>query len=212
MLFRGPAFYVIHSTNQQFPGSAGNYSTSLLSLHKAQPVPMPGTLHYLINFLFSGVAATRRQKNFQKKRWREIWRQNFVPYDLRLLPIMSNGICVESLSLSRQIWREFQTFYFSLSLYTQNLVTGDSGSIHRSGLDPTRRILFIVHGYLEHGNKKWIKVRFRIRSSLLWRYIHFAACAYNACVYYIPLVWLYVENGGGGPHLRQHQCYCGRLG
>ncbi|XP_046638843.1 pancreatic lipase-related protein 2-like [Daphnia pulicaria] len=39
----------------------------------------------------------------------------------------------------------------------QNLVTGDVPSIQRSGLDSSRRILFIVHGYLEHGNKKWIK-------------------------------------------------------
>nr|CAH0113682.1 unnamed protein product [Daphnia galeata] len=39
----------------------------------------------------------------------------------------------------------------------QNLVTGDVKSIQRSGLNSSRRILFIVHGYLEHGNKKWIK-------------------------------------------------------
>ncbi|KAI9556632.1 hypothetical protein GHT06_016422 [Daphnia sinensis] len=39
----------------------------------------------------------------------------------------------------------------------QNLVTGDVNSIQRSGLDSSRRLLFIVHGYLEHGNKKWIK-------------------------------------------------------
>lgn len=38
---------VIHPAHQQLSGSTGNYPTSLLSLHKAQPVPMPGILLFL---------------------------------------------------------------------------------------------------------------------------------------------------------------------
>lgn len=40
----------------------------------------------------------------------------------------------------------------------KSLVTGDVALLEKSGLDPSRRTLFIAHGYLEHGNKKWIKV------------------------------------------------------
>lgn len=53
----------------------------------------------------------------------------------------------------------FRFLFFSCECgMLQNLVTGDVNSIQRSGLDSSRRLLFIVHGYLEHGNKKWIKV------------------------------------------------------
>ena len=207
MLFRGPAFYVIHSTNQQFPGSAGNYSTSLLSLHKAQPVPMPGTLHYLINFLFSGVAATRRQKNFR----------NMAPKfcSLWFTTVANNvkrNLCRVPFPLAPNLAGISNILFLSLSLYTES---GDG----RFRFDPPQRTGSHPANFVYCSRLSWARQQEMDQGSIshslhfvVTLYIHFAACAYNACVYYIPLVWLYVENGGGGPHLRQHQCYCGRLG
>ena len=62
----------------------------------------------------------------------------------------------------------FFSFFIRCGTHKKSLVTGDVTSLHRSGLNASRKVLFICHGYLEHGNKKWIKVCVGAHINLHW--------------------------------------------